>query len=287
MALLAVAAIAGGSLYWWTSVRVVSSEVPVLVGVAVTAAEQAARDGGWELSRSDAFDPVLAAGLVVSQTPEPGVSLAQGGLLTVVVSAGPAPVPVPDGLVGASLGDAEQLLVGVGLTLGSVTEAFDEVVGEGVVLSTSTEPGVELPFGEAVDLVVSAGPEPRVVPDDLVGRALDEVRGLLEALGLPVSVGGEAFSDSIPAGGVIEAVPAPGQTVDRGTPVLVEVSLGPPVVQVPDVIGLPVVEAARRLEAAGLVVTATTGSPTQPVTSTDPARGTTARLGSNITISTR
>lgn len=287
VALLAVAAIAGGSLFWWTSVRVVSSEVPVLVGVAVTAAEQAARDGGWELSRSEAFDPVLAAGLVVSQSPEAGVSLAQGEVLTVVVSAGPAPVPVPDGLVGVPLADAEQALVGVGLALGSVTEAFDEVVPAGVVLAASTEPGVELPFGEVVDLVVSAGPEQRTVPDNLVGRALDEVRNLLEALGLPVSVGGESYSDSVPAGGVIEAAPSPGQTVDRGTPVLVEVSLGPPVVAVPDVIGLPVVEAARRLEAAGLVVTATTGSPTQPVTSSDPARGTTVRLGSNITISTR
>lgn len=287
VALLAVAAIAGGSLFWWTSVRVVSSEVPVLVGVAVTAAEQAARDGGWELSRSEAFDPVLAAGLVVSQSPEAGVSLAQGEVLTVVVSAGPALVPVPDGLVGVPLADAEQALVGVGLALGSVTEAFDEVVPAGVVLAASTEPGVELPFGEVVDLVVSAGPEPRTVPDNLVGRALDEVRNLLEALGLPVSVGGESYSDSVPAGGVIEAAPSPGQTVDRGTPVLVEVSLGPPVVAVPDVIGLPVVEAARRLEAAGLVVTATTGSPTQPVTSSDPARGTTVRLGSNITISTR
>jgi beta-lactam-binding protein with PASTA domain/tRNA A-37 threonylcarbamoyl transferase component Bud32 len=287
VALLAVAAIAGGSLFWWTSVRVVSSEVPVLVGVAVTAAEQAARDGGWELSRSEAFDPVLAAGLVVSQSPEAGVSLARGEVLTVVVSAGPAPVPVPDGLVGVPLADAEQALVGVGLALGSVTEAFDEVVPAGVVLTASTEPGVELPFGEVVDLVVSAGPEPRTVPDNLVGRALDEVRNLLEALGLPVSVGGESYSDSVPAGGVIEAAPSPGQTVDRGTPVLVEVSLGPPVVAIPDVIGLPVVEAARRLEAAGLVVTATTGSPTQPVTSTDPARGTTVRLGSNITISTR
>lgn len=287
VALLAVAAIAGGSLYWWTSVRVVSSEVPVLVGVAVTAAEQAAQDGGWELSRSEAFDPVLAAGLVVSQSPEAGVSLAQGELLTVVVSAGPAPVPVPDGLVGVPLAEAEQTLVGVGLALGSVTEAFDEVVPAGVVLTASAEPGVELPFGEVVDLVVSAGPEPRTVPDNLVGRALDEVRNLLEALGLPVSVGGESYSDSVPAGGVIEAAPSPGQTVDRGTPVLVEVSLGPPVVLVPDVRGLPVVEAARQLEAAGLVVTATTGSPTQPVTGTDPARGTTVRLGSNITISTR
>lgn len=287
VALLAVVAIAGGALFWWTSVRVESSDVPVLVGVAVTAAEQAARDGGWELSRSEAFDPVLAAGLVVSQSPEAGVSLARGEVLTVVVSAGPAPVPVPDGLVGVPLADAEQTLLGVGLALGSVTEAFDEVVPAGVVLAASAEPGVELPFGEVVDLVVSAGPEPRTVPDDLVGRALDEVRNLLEALGLPVSVGGESYSDSVPAGGVIEAAPSPGQTVDRGTPVLVEVSLGPPVVAVPDVIGLPVVEAARRLEAAGLVVTATTGSPTQPVTSTDPARGTTVRLGSNITISTR
>jgi len=287
MVLVALVAIVGGSFFWWSSVRVVSADVPSLVGVAVTAAEQAARESGWELSRTEAFDPVMAAGLVVSQDPAPGVSLAQGGLLTVVVSAGPAPVPVPDGLVGMPLAEAEQLLVDVGLGLGAVTETFDEDVAQGVVLSASAEPGLELPFGEVVDLVVSAGPEPRTVPNNLVGRALDEVRGLLEALGLPVSVGGEAFSDTVPAGGVIEAEPSPGATVDRGTPVLVQVSLGPPVVQVPDVTGLAVVEAARRLEAAGLVVTSTTGSPTQPVTSTDPARGTTARLGSNVTISTR
>jgi eukaryotic-like serine/threonine-protein kinase len=287
VALLAVVALVAGSLFWWSSVRVVSAEVPALVGVAVSAAEQAALDGDWELIRSEAFDPVVAAGLVVSQDPAPGVMLPKGGQLTVVVSAGPAPVPVPDGLVGAPLPEVEQRLVEVGLTLGSVDEAFDEAVPAGVVTAISAEPGVELPFGEAVNVRVSAGPEPRTLPNDLVGRALDEVRGLLEALGLPVQVGGEAFSDSIPAGRVIEAAPGPGQTVARGTPVVVEVSLGPPVVQVPDVTGESVVVAAAQLEAAGLVVTSLQGSPSRSVTGTSPSAGTTVRIGSNITITTR
>ena len=80
---------------------------------------------------------------------------------------------------------------------------------------------------------------------------------------------------------------AAGTTVDRGTPISVEVSLGPPLVTVPDVLGDSVETAARALEALGLVVTDTLGSPTRPVTSTSPAVGTTVRKGSSITISTR
>lgn len=287
VAVVAVLAMLAGGVGWWASTRVAAAEVPSLVGVAVAAAEQAADTNGWELVRTEAFHPVLAAGLVVSQDPAAGVPLEAGGVLNVVVSAGPAPVPLPDGVVGAPLADAEARLAEVGLALGVVTDRYDEQVPEGVVLGAEVEPGVELPFGEQVDVVVSAGPEPRTVPDDLVGRALDEVRSLLESLGLPVSVGREVFSDTVAAGSVVQAAPGPGQTVDRGTPVLVDVSLGPPVVAVPDVTGLAVVDAAGRLEAAGLVVTATTGSPTRPVTATSPRAGTTVRIGSSVTISTQ
>ena len=285
VAVAALVALLGGG-GWWALRASAPAEVPDLVGVAVAVAESTAAEAGWELRRTDAFDPEVPAGIVISQDPPAGAALADGAALNVVVSLGPPPVPLPDGVVGAALSEADARLVAVGLALGAVTEAFDEEVPRGVVISAEVEPGTEVPFGEEVDLVVSAGPEPREVPDNLIGQAVDEVRRFLEGLGLPLGSVTEAYSDSVPAGSVIR-VPAAGTTVDRGTPIAVEVSLGPPLVTVPDVLGDSVETAARALEGLGLVVTDTLGSPTRPVTSTSPAVGTTVRKGSSITISTR
>jgi serine/threonine-protein kinase len=285
VAVALVAAVALGA-WWWTSVRVVSSPVPDLAGVAVAVAESAAADAGWDLRRSESFDPTVPAGSVVSQDPTAGTELAEGGVLSVVVSRGPPPVPLPDGVVGVPLAEAEARLVEVGLSTGTVSETYSEEVERGVVLSAEVEPGVEVPFGEQVDLVVSAGPEPRTVPQDLFGRALDEVRSALEALGLPIGSVSEAYSESVQAGSVISVAGA-GSRVDRGTPVDVQVSLGPPLVPVPNVTGLSVQQAAEILEDAGLVVTSTTGSPTRPVVSTNPSAGTSVRRGSSVTITTR
>lgn len=279
--------LAGLGAAWWTQTRDNAVEVPVLVGLAVAVAERTADDNGWVLERNEQFHPTIDPGLVVSQSPEAGERLEPAEVLAVAVSIGPAPVPLPDGVVGVPLADAEARLVDVGLAAGTVTEQFDEDVPAGVVLAAGVEPGVEVPFGDPVDLVVSAGPEPRTVPDNLVGRALDEVRNLLGALGLPVQVGGESFSDDVPAGAVIASEPTPGAVVDRGTPVRVDVSLGPPVVSIPNVVGLSVVDAGAQLEAAGLEVGSTTGSPTRPVTGTTPAAGEVVRLGSSVTLSTR
>jgi serine/threonine-protein kinase len=267
-------------------VRVVATPVPDLGGVAVAVAESAAADAGWDLRRSESFDPTVPAGSVISQDPTAGTELAEGGVLSVVVSRGPPPVPLPDGVVGVPLAEAEARLAEVGLATGVVNETYSEDVERGVVLSAEVEPGVEVPFGEQVDLVVSAGPEPRTVPQDLFGRALDEVRSALEALGLPIGSVSEAYSESVQAGSVISVAGA-GSRVDRGTPVDLQVSLGPPLVTVPDVTGLSVQQAAGILENAGLVVTSTTGSPTRPVASTNPSAGTSVRRGSSVTITTR
>jgi len=284
----AVAVLAGGAgAVWWNQVRDTTVDVPGLVGVAVAVAERTADDNGWVLQRSDDYHPTLDPGVVTAQTPEAGQPLPEGGELQVVVSLGPAPVPLPDGVVGVPLAEARERLDEVGLTTGEVRQVFDEEVPEGVVVAAGVEPGVEVPFGGAVDLDVSQGPEPRTVPQNLIGRALEEVRGLLNSLGLPVQVGGESFSDDVPAGAVIAAEPTPGEVVDRGTPVRVDVSLGPPVVAIPNVRGQSVVDAAAAIEAAGLVVSSTTGSPTRPVTGTEPSIGDVVRLGTSVTITTR
>ena len=90
----------------------------------------------------------------------------------------------------------------------------------------------------------------------------------------------------MPAGIVFWLDPAAGEQVPRGSTVSVGVSKGPPTVVVPDVSGMTVVEAADALEAAGLVVSGTQGSPRQDVASTSPAAGTTVKKGTSVTIIT-
>jgi eukaryotic-like serine/threonine-protein kinase len=282
-AVLLVLVAAGG--YWFTALRVVSHDVPDLAGVTIADAQQVANSFSWELQTSEAFDETVPAGRIIRQEPVAGTSLAEGSLLVVVVSAGPPPVPMPPGIPGAPLEEATSLLEAGGLTLGAVTEQYDEELDAGVVIGfTNTQLPELIPYGSAIDLTVSAGPAPRPVPESIVDQALDQVQALLESLGLVVS-SSETFSDSVPAGRVISS-PQAGSAVPKGSTVEVVVSKGPPVVNVPNVFGLSVVVAAQRLESIGLVVSSINGSPTRTVTGTVPAAGTQVRIGTSVAIST-
>jgi serine/threonine-protein kinase len=73
---------------------------------------------------------------------------------------------------------------------------------------------------------------------------------------------------------VISVKPGSGEQGPRGSTVAIVVSKGPETVPVPDVVGLSVVDAAKAIEAAGLTVSGTSGSPTKKVTASNPAAGT-------------
>jgi eukaryotic-like serine/threonine-protein kinase len=282
---LLVALLAAGA-YWFTMVRVVSHDVPELIGATRADAEEVVDTFNWELDASESFDDAVPLGRIIRQEPVAGTSMAEGSVLVVVISAGPPPVPMPEGIPGAPLADAISRLEAGGLTLGEVTERFDEDIAAGIVIGTTNTQLPELiPYGSAIDLTVSAGPEPRSVPESIVDKALNEVQSLLESLGLVVATT-EEFSDAVPTGRVISSPEAGGKVPKGGTVALV-VSKGPPVVVVPNVFGLSAVVAAQRLEAIGLVVSSIFGSPTRTVTGTNPASGTTVRIGSSITISTQ
>ncbi|MCC5952314.1 MAG: PASTA domain-containing protein [Acidimicrobiia bacterium] len=267
-----------------TTIAVVPT-VPDLVGADVAALEAAAAEHDWVLETDTAHSEDVPEGIVMSTDPAAGAELAAGGVLSAVVSAGLPPVPLPDDLVGQTLAEATEALENLGLSVREAADRFDEDVPTGIVLAVDPEPPVEVPAGSAVGLVVSAGPEPRTIPGGLPGRAADEVRGELEALGLEV-VRAEDFSDSVAAGNVLWVSPEAGLQVERGGQVTMAVSLGPPVVAVPDVSGMSVVDAATELERVGLVVSSTQGSPTRPVSWTDPAPGDVVRIGTSVTLVT-
>jgi serine/threonine-protein kinase len=222
-----------------------------------------------------------AAGLVSTQTPPGGadVKLKEGRTVTLVVSKGPTPTLVPD-LTGMNQAQAKQAIEAVGHTLGTVTSRNDETVDEGSVLDWTLK-GQSPPKGAAVDVVLSAGPAPRTVPN-LSGKSYEEAAAALSDLGLEVSRVDSYTDDDDLKGQVVGTDPAAGAKVGRGGKVTITVSKGRPVV--PKLNGLNVEKATAALEAVGLKVGSKFGPGGGNVFLAVPGEGSNVKPGSSVTL---
>lgn len=272
------------SVFGESEPEIITFPVGTYVGRDVADVERDVELNGWVTEQSTTRSDGSVAGEVLTQTPAPGVQLEEGAVIILVVSDGPLLHLVPV-LVDLPRADAEAALTAEGLLVGEIDRLHDEVVPEGVVLSASVESGQEVETGSSVDLVLSAGPEPRVLPD-LAGRSQAEAEAQLAELGL-VAVITDDFSETVAEGMVIATTPESQTTLERGSEVTVLISKGLPFVKVPNVIGKSASEAADILTAAGLVVTDTNGPPNKKVVATDPAVGESLRKGSGIVITTK
>jgi len=110
----------------------------------------------------------VAAGLVISETPTAGTSVASGSAVNLVVSSGVAKVTVPN-VVGATQAAATTVITGSGLVLGTVTTQTSTAVAAGLVISESPAAGASVASGSSVNLVVSSGAGSSVTPMVSVG----------------------------------------------------------------------------------------------------------------------
>jgi beta-lactam-binding protein with PASTA domain len=193
--------------------------VPDLTSQSVNQAEESLRQLGLKLSRSgERFDPAMPRGLILQQDPPPQSAVRAGRRVVVVVSLGEEFSSVPQ-LFGTSLRGARILIERTGLTVGGVTRAPSEDVGEGLVAGTDPPAESVLPREAPVGLLVSTGSaaESFVMPE-LLGRDLLAVRRQLEAVGFrvlsPEGTGAHGM--------IIVQQPAPGSHVDRSTVVTLQ-----------------------------------------------------------------
>jgi serine/threonine-protein kinase len=142
-----------------------------------------------------------------------------------------------------------------------------------------------MPKGDPVALSVSRGPRPRVVPDGLEGGTFDDAAAALDGVQL-VAVRGEDSSETVPEGAVIRTEPGAGTEVDRDSEVVVVVSTGPPLVEIPDVLGDLGSEVVDLLEGLGFDIAGVVGSPNRAVVDLDPGPGSLVQTGTDITIYT-
>jgi serine/threonine-protein kinase len=132
------------------------------------------------------------------------------------------------------------------------------VISWSVPESPTLTAGGTVTKGTEVQLVPSAGPAPRTVPD-LTGVTIDVATQTLTDLNLTLTPLPDEFSSTVPSGAVIRQDPAPGTAVPRDSAVSVVLSKGPDLVTIPDLTGLDINGIRAALEGAGFVVGSVTG----------------------------
>ncbi|MCE9622929.1 MAG: PASTA domain-containing protein [Actinomycetia bacterium] len=265
-AVLVVMAVAGGAFAWY-KVQPETSAVPELAGLedGVALNQIAGTFNGVLLEESSEVVPV---GIVIRTDPAAGAQLEHGKDLLLVVSSGPAPRLLPE-LTNLTIVQATAELEKLGLVLVKAEPQFSDTVPLDVVLSWTIPDSPTLVAGDTVtkgtvvQVVLSAGPEPRVVPE-LTGTALAVATTALEAETLLIAVGPEEFSPTVPVGHVISQSPVAGTVVEFGTTVTVVLSKGPDLVAIPSLAGLDPNGVTVALRDAGFTLGTIDGNTTLP-----------------------
>ena len=136
--------------------------VPNVVGKSRSAAESALKELNLEVNVQYQTSDSVAQGVVISQSPKGGSDgVKEGDTVTIVVSQGRETVSVPN-VVGISQSAAVTALQNNGLTVGNISQAYNDSVAAGMVISQSVS-GTQVK-GTKVDLVVSLGKKPEEKP---------------------------------------------------------------------------------------------------------------------------
>ena len=192
-------------------------KVPDLTGMTVPDARQALEAVGLEVGETrQVYDEKLATGEIVAQSVAPRDEASQGSAIDVVVSKGPAPVPVPK-VVGKTQQEAEGLLAA---WVVSVDEAYSDEVPLGEVINQDPDPKTELQPGQTVTIVVSLGPEEFPAPN-LVGMTKDAAVARIRELGLIPNV--IELPGATGELTVATQLPVAGQRVKAGTAITIYV----------------------------------------------------------------
>lgn len=264
--LVVVLLAAAGGVAWWLS-RPPTYVVPDLAGQGQAQAANSASH--WKVVIAREFSDVAIKDTVIRTDPPAGSRLAKGRSLTLVVSDGPAPVPIPD-MVGRPFEEIAAQLTSAGLEVSRAQDAFDETIPKGSIVSFEVPASKESTVGDTLTkgteivLTVSAGPSPRVVPP-LVGLSVEAALEQLDQLGLVLDELPQEFSNDTPAGQIARQDPAVGERIAKGSTVSVAVSKGPDLVKVPTVTGLDATGIKSVLETTGFTVGAIIGDESQPL----------------------
>jgi beta-lactam-binding protein with PASTA domain len=217
--------------------------IPKLVGMSPFEAERAGAASGLQVVVERQFySPDIPEGKIMTQMPPPGTKVRRGWSIRVAQSLGPQRVPIPD-VTGGSERVAELNIQRRGLSLGSIAHVslpdapLDQVISQSPPANAS---GVSAP---KLSLLVSDGPVPATyVMPNLTGQPLGSATLALQDVGMKIGkvsvlppgaplpgqpqtapVAPSAVSEPSAASMIVTQTPAPGQKIEAGSAVNLEV----------------------------------------------------------------
>jgi eukaryotic-like serine/threonine-protein kinase len=250
---LGVVAVLAVSLLGWYLFAGRYTTVPPVAGVATATAQAELHNVGLTgVAGKTEFDNTVAKGLVIRTIPGGGARLATGGKVTLIVSAGPHMITMPQ-VTGQQLAAAQAAIKHAGLTPGQVKLTPSATIGAGIVIATSPGAGTSWPQPKPVTITESSGPP---VPD-FVGQPKAVAEGWAAANGVALNEV-TVHRSGQPAGNVVRQSLRPGSSFTKGQVITIDISPGPPLVPIPDVTGMRAAKAIQTLQHLGFVVA---GSP--------------------------
>jgi serine/threonine-protein kinase len=190
-----------------------------IVGMSLSQARERLAAEGIEYKRGKgAYSEQIKKDHVASVAPGPGERVRQGQIVTLVLSKGRAPIPVPD-VAGKSLDEAKRILRDKGFTAGAVTRTSSPTVPKDDVVRTDPKAGEKQSPDEPVGIVLSSG----VAMPNLVGQRGDAAENQLKSMGLNVKID-ERRDPGKPPGTVLGQNPQAGTAVSRGDEVTLQVN---------------------------------------------------------------
>jgi serine/threonine-protein kinase len=243
-------AIAIGTGAWYYGIHRYTT-TPDLMRMTPAAAQAEAEKSGLHTSLDNQdYSEDVPIGAVMGTDPASGDRIRKGGDIGLTVSKGPERYRVPQ-LVGLQLDAAQQALAPIKLITGQINEQYSETVPQGRVIAISPKFNTVVKPGAAVNFAVSKGKRPITVPD-LTGKSYREANKTLRNLGFVVGRSTQ-YDEKVAEGNVISQSPNSGTLFAKDKVSLV-VSLGPPLVEVPNVKRKTTAEAQKILGDAGFVV---------------------------------
>ncbi len=207
-------------------------QVPALVGLSLSDAQDLLRDLGLSADVSREFSDTVAVDQIINTVPGPGEAVPAGFQVVLIVSNGPSQQVVP-AVANLSASDADSALRGAGfINIVQVGEGSASIP-QGQVMRT--EPAADTPYAldQEIRLIVSEGPQP-VQMVNLIGKDPTAAQQWLTENELVAQIEEVPLATGDPnIGLVFNHFPEPGQPAFQGTQVklLIGVDSGTPTTQ--------------------------------------------------------
>jgi eukaryotic-like serine/threonine-protein kinase len=216
----------GGEAIRGADIRLVVSQGPERFSVPTDLVGQPVDDvvaflqdqrSALQVTTAEEFDNDVDEGRVIRFDPPAGTELRRDEVVTVFVSAGHAPVDVPD-VTGQTPEQAKANLEALGFTVKRGEDGRSAAVDKGEVMAVSPGPADDpAPYGSELTITVSIG-VPLVTVPSVVGMSEDDAKAALQAAGLKVD------STKFFGNKVRQQQPAAGEQVEQGASVKILVA---------------------------------------------------------------